>query len=101
MTQWSIWGGFMKKTRGQKSRATVPLKKRPWGPTGKWTNQREPHGDQQDNRPIREHHRDLQDNISKRENTTATYRITEQSENTIKIYRRVDQSERIPTGTKG
>jgi hypothetical protein len=25
MTQWSIWGGFMKKTRGQKSRATVPL----------------------------------------------------------------------------
>ncbi len=27
MTQWSIWGGFMKKTRGQKSRATVPLKK--------------------------------------------------------------------------
>ncbi len=27
MTQWSIWGGFMKKTRGQKSRATVPLMK--------------------------------------------------------------------------
>ncbi len=27
MTQWSIWGGFMKKTRGQKSRATVPLNK--------------------------------------------------------------------------
>ncbi len=26
MTQWSIWGGFMKKTRGQKSRATVPLR---------------------------------------------------------------------------
>ncbi len=25
MTQWSIWGGFMEKTRGQKSRATVPL----------------------------------------------------------------------------
>ncbi len=27
MTQWSIWGGFMKKPRGQKSRATVPLNK--------------------------------------------------------------------------
>ncbi len=27
MTQWSIWGGFMKKTGGQKSRATVPLSK--------------------------------------------------------------------------
>ncbi len=26
MTQWSMWGGFMKKTRGQKSRATVPLR---------------------------------------------------------------------------
>jgi hypothetical protein len=26
MTQWSIWGGFLKKTRGQKSRATVPLR---------------------------------------------------------------------------
>ncbi len=26
MTQWSIWGGFMKKPRGQKSRATVPLR---------------------------------------------------------------------------
>jgi hypothetical protein len=27
MFQWSIWGGFMQKTRGQKSRATVPLRK--------------------------------------------------------------------------
>ncbi len=25
MTQWSIWGGFMKKNRGQKSRVTIPL----------------------------------------------------------------------------
>jgi hypothetical protein len=27
MNQGPIWGQFMKKTRGQKSRATVPLKK--------------------------------------------------------------------------
>ncbi len=25
MTQWSIWRGFVEKTRGQKSHATVPL----------------------------------------------------------------------------